>query len=108
MHVRWSQLEVYLIMFDSFFQVTRTLVVHNVNLWVATSNFEDLVDIEERITDGCCLPVLIGSARIALLSNSYMTITYKFTLIDLCGKAPVRSLKLFLLILKGMMVAHSS
>ena len=56
--MRWSQLEVYLILFHSFLQVTRTLVVHNVNFRFATSCFEDLVYLEERIADDCCLPIL--------------------------------------------------
>ena len=43
-------------MFHSFFQVTRTLVVHNVSFHFDTSYFEDLVDLEERIAYGLCLP----------------------------------------------------
>ena len=42
--------------FHSFFQVTRTMVVHNVNHQFSTSCFEYLVDLEEHIADGCCLP----------------------------------------------------
>ena len=57
MHVRWIQFEVYIIMLHSFFQVTRTRVFYNVNFRLATSCFEDFVDIEERIADGCLLPV---------------------------------------------------
>ena len=37
-----------------------------------------------------------------------MTMTCKFPLLDLCGKAPIRSLKPFVLVLKGMMVTHNS
>ena len=34
--------------------------------------------------------------------------TYKFPLVDLCWKAPVKSLKYFLLVLNGKIVAHDS
>ena len=64
--------------------------------------------LEGIITDGCCLNIFIGSTRIALLSHSYRTITYKFPLVDLCGKAPGRSLNPFLFILNGIISAHSS
>ena len=37
-----------------------------------------------------------------------MTMTYKFPLIDLCGKAPVSSLKPFILMLNNIIVAHNS
>ena len=37
-----------------------------------------------------------------------MNMTYKFSWIDFCGEAPVRSLKPFLLILNRMMVSHNS
>ena len=36
-----------------------------------------------------------------------MTMTYKFTMLDLCGKAPVRSLKIFILMFNGMIVLHN-
>ena len=65
--VRWSQLEVYLILFHRLFEVTRTPVVNNVNFWFATFFFEDFVDVEEFIVDGCCLPFFIGSIRIIFL-----------------------------------------
>ena len=52
--------------------------------------------------------MFIGSSRIALLSQSYMTLTYKFPLIYLCGKAPVMSLKPFMLMFNGMIVVHNS
>ena len=55
------------------------------------------MDLEESIVDGCCLPNFIGSARIALISESYRTIACTFTLLDLCGKAPVKFLNPFLL-----------
>ena len=50
----------------------------------------------------------IGSASIALLSQSYMTMTYKIPLVELCGKDPVRLLKPFLLMFNGMVFAHNS
>ena len=37
-----------------------------------------------------------------------MTMTYKFLLLDLCGKAPFTSLKLFLLMLNGTIDGHNS
>ena len=66
------------------------------------------MDLEERIADGCFLPIFIGSARIALLSYSYRTVTYKFPLLDLCEKNPVRLLNPFLFILNGTIVSHNS
>ena len=50
----------------------------------------------------------IGSDSIELLSYYYTTMAYKFTRLELCGKAPVRLMKPFMLILKGKMVAHNS
>ena len=63
---------------------------------------------EEGTTDGFCLPIFIDSDRISLLSYSYMTMTYNFPRLDLCGKAPVRSLKPLLLVLNGMVAVHIS
>ena len=37
-----------------------------------------------------------------------MTMTYKFPMIDLSGKAPVKLLKPFLLVFNNMIVAHDS
>ena len=61
-----------------------------------------------KIADGCCLTIFIGTYRIALLSLSYMSTTYKFPLLDLCRKDPVKSLNPFLLMLNGIIVAHIS
>ena len=66
------------------------------------------MDLEERIADGCFLPIFIGSARIALLSYSYRTVTYKFPLLDLCGKTPVELIKPFILVLNGITVSQNS
>ena len=37
-----------------------------------------------------------------------MTMEYKFCLIELCGKAPVKLLKPFILMLNEMIAAHNS
>ena len=66
------------------------------------------MDLEKNIVDGFCVHIFIGSDSIALISWSYMTMPYKCPWIDLCGKAPVSFLKPFILILKGVMVAHNS
>ena len=105
--VRWSQLGVYLIFFHSFFQVTITLVFHHVKFQFATSYFEDLVDIKEHIAEGCCLPVFNWFSHYCITIIVIYDHNIHINLFELCGKAPVRLLKPFLLIVKGMIVAHS-
>ena len=66
------------------------------------------MDLEESIVYGCCLRNFYGLDKISLLSYSYSTMTYKISLVDLCGKAPVKFLMPFLLILNGTVAAHNS
>ena len=66
------------------------------------------MDLEERITDGCCLPFLIGSAMNCIYIIVIHDHNIQITLLELYEKALVRPLKPFLLRFKWMKIAHSS